>query len=170
MHYEQVIRKKPDKIVIFLKGFILLCAVLLCNFIFSNILFIVGMYGLLVYPLVLGIIWLLFRRLTFEFEYSFYDGILQVDKITAKSSRSVLAVCDIKTVLDYGYVTELSREERNSPSLPCIYAQGSAVESVVYMEYQAGNRERVRLYFSPDTNLKTIVEHSLPGRIKEHLP
>lgn len=167
MHCEQVVRPKAGKAVWAIKAFIIICSFLLCNFIFSNIIWIAGMFGALVYPLVFAVIWMLFRSMTFEFEYSFSGGTLMVEKITAKSRRTVLAVCDVRKALAYGRVTELSAAERNSPSIPCVYAQDTPAESVMYIEYPGGAGTRMRLYFSPDTRIRAAVEESLPFQTGE---
>lgn len=168
MHCEQVVRPKIGKAVWAIKAFIVVCSFFFCNFIFSNIILIVGMFGVLVYPLVFWIIWMLFRGTSFEFEYTFSDGILYIEKITARSSRSMLAVCDIKTALVYGKISELSSDERNSPSLPCVYAQDA--ESVMYIEYPDDAGTRMRLYFSPNTHVRSAIEQSLPFTLRKSLP
>lgn len=162
MHCEQVVKPRTGKAVWAIKAFIIICSFLFCNFIFSNIIFIAGMYGAIVYPVVFGIVWILFRSMSFEFEYSFSGGILLIEKITAKSKRSVLAVCDVKKALSYGKITELSTAERNSPSLPCVYAQDTVTESIMYIEYPSDTGTRMRLYFSPDAHIRAVIEQNLP--------
>ena len=167
MHCEQVVKPKVGKGVWAIKAVIILFSFLLCNFIFSNIMLTVGMYGALVYPLVFWIIWMVFRSMNFEFEYSFTEGTLFVAKIIAKSKRTSLTACDVKKALAYGKVTDLPERERRSPSIPCVYAQGGERESIMYIEYPVDGGKRKRLYFSPDENIRAAVEQQLPFLIKQ---
>lgn len=170
MHCEQVVTQKFDGITWLLMGIILVFAILLCNFIFSNILFLVGVYGLLIYPVVFGIIWAMFRRLCIEFEYEYDSGVLKIEKITAKSNRSVLAVCDLHKAVLWGPAAELPDVERTNPSLPCIYAQGTAPWPVFYLDYLDDTHRVKRLFISPNPDMLQWIEKSIPTQIKRQLP
>lgn len=111
---EQIVRLRRTPMVKLLQIFIILFAAGLCVFIFGFIGMTSNAY--LIFPISVGVMfgaWKLIGRYFIEFEYSFTNGTIDIDKIINKKSRKRLMSTECKSIESYGKYDEQAHKNKN---------------------------------------------------------
>lgn len=113
-------------------------------------------------------IWLSFKlskRLSVEYEYTFTNGELDVDKIIAKSKRKRLCSVHIGSLTAFGKWNDDMLVEADSTMIIASDNSPHAVE--YYMDFKYGDYGNTTLFISPNERLLGLMEPYLPREIRK---
>lgn len=156
--FEQIISvKKTGKAVAALIG------IWLAAFVVCFLLFFTGFFGMLTFLLIAGVLYGAFKLsclLNIEYEYIVTNGIMDIDKITNKSSRKRVLSFELQTV---------SRIEKYNPSLlnsvnskDVLIACNQDDKDAYLMVSSTEGKGTNYLVFAPDERLRSAVVKSVP--------
>ncbi len=121
-----------------------------------------------------GAIWGLFyflKMLRVEYEYSCTNGILDIDKILGKSKRKEMLSIEVKNFTAYGKAGTCPEEEEDN-ALVTFSAIGISVshsqddEEEYYAEFEHPDYGKCCLYFTPSSELRSVIEPFLSRELK----
>lgn len=98
-----------------------------------------------------------------EYEYTFTNGELDVDKIIAKKKRSELLVVDVKKFTAFGKYSD-SLEEPDDMTV--ILVSDNIAEHEYYADFQHEEYGSTRLIFAPDEKVLSSIKRSLPAKLR----
>ncbi|MEE1162017.1 MAG: DUF6106 family protein [Acutalibacteraceae bacterium] len=156
--FEQIISvKKTGKAVAALIG------IWLAAFVVCFLLFFTGFFGMLTFLLIAGVLYGAFKLsclLNIEYEYIVTNGIMDIDKITNKSSRKRVLSFELQTV---------SRIEKYNPSLlnsvnskDVLIACNQDDKDAYLMVSSTEGKGTNYLVFAPDERLRSAVVKFVP--------
>ena len=156
--FEQIISvKKTGKAVAALIG------IWLAAFVVCFLLFFTGFFGMLTFLLIAGVLYGAFKLsclLNIEYEYIVTNGIMDIDKITNKSSRKRVLSFELQTV---------SRIEKYNPALlnsvntkEVFIACNTNDENAYLMVSSTEGKGTNYLVFAPDERLRSAVVKFVP--------
>ena len=156
--FEQIISiKKTGKTVAALIG------IWLAAFVVCFLLFFTGFFGMLTFLLIAGVLYGAFKLsglLNVEYEYIVTNGIMDIDKITNKSSRKRVLSFELQTV---------SRIEKYNPSLlnsvnskDVLIACNQDDKDAYLMVSSTEGKGTNYLVFAPDERLRSAVVKFVP--------
>ena len=156
--FEQIISvKKTGKTVAALIG------IWLAAFVVCFLLFFTGFFGMLTFLLIAGVLYGAFKLsclLNIEYEYIVTNGIMDIDKITNKSSRKRVLSFELQTV---------SRIEKYNPSLlnsvnskDVLIACNQDDKDAYLMVSSTEGKGTNYLVFAPDERLRSAVVKFVP--------
>ena len=156
--FEQIIAvKKTGKAVAALIG------IWLAAFVVCFLLFFTGFFGMLTFLLIAGVLYGAFKLsclLNIEYEYIVTNGIMDIDKITNKSSRKRVLSFELQTV---------SRIEKYNPSLlnsvnskDVLIACNQDDKDAYLMVSSTEGKGTNYLVFAPDERLRSAVVKFVP--------
>ena len=156
--FEQIISvKKTGKAVAALIG------IWLAAFVVCFLLFFTGFFGMLTFLLIAGVLYGAFKLsclLNIEYEYIVTNGIMDIDKITNKSSRKRVLSFELQTV---------SRIEKYNPSLlnsvnskDVLIACNQDDKDAFLMVSSTEGKGTNYLVFAPDERLRSAVVKFVP--------
>ena len=156
--FEQIISiKKTGKTVAALIG------IWLAAFVVCFLLFFTGFFGMLTFLLIAGVLYGAFKLsclLNIEYEYIVTNGIMDIDKITNKSSRKRVLSFELQTV---------SRIEKYNPSLlnsvnskDVLIACNQDDKDAYLMVSSTEGKGTNYLVFAPDERLQSAVVKFVP--------
>ncbi len=172
--YERIIKKKyegRDYAKCFL--FIFLCIVIpavvlfaVANFIEGGIYILLSMVGYIILLYVAAIIIAigLVKNTSYEYEYTFVNGDMTIDKIIAKNKRKRMISFDVKLVEDMG-VYDPQKFADNKDITTLVYSDTYAGEGDIYMDFRHPSIGRTVLVIKSDERL----EKALKPYIKRHV-
>ena len=105
----------------------------------------------------------LIQSMYVEYEYTFTNGELDIDKITAKKKRTSLLSVEIKKFEDFGKYTDGMEE---SDDMTVVFASDNIEKNEYYAEFQHDDYGRTRLVFSPDQRILDYTVNSLMGSVR----
>ena len=101
-----------------------------------------------------------------EYEYTFTNGELDVDKIVAKKKRTAMVSTDIKKFTAFGKYTDGMDE---SEDMTVVIASDNIASHEYYADFQHEEYGLTRLIFAPDERILDNIKKSLPPQIKREL-
>lgn len=101
-----------------------------------------------------------------EYEYTFTNGELDVDKIIAQKRRKSLLSVDIRKFTDFGKYDDSIEE---SDDMTVIIASDNIASGEWFADFQHDVYGSARLVFSPDERMLENVKRSLPGKLRAKL-
>ena len=101
-----------------------------------------------------------------EYEYTFTNGELDVDKIVAKKKRTAMVSTDIKKFTAFGKYTDGMDE---SEDMTVVIASDNIASHEYYADFQHEEYGLTRLIFAPDERILDNIKKSLPSQLKREL-
>ena len=101
-----------------------------------------------------------------EYEYTFTNGELDVDKIVAKKKRTAMVSTDIKKFTAFGKYTDGMDE---SADMTVVIASDNIASHEYYADFQHEEYGLTRLIFAPDERILDNIKKSLPPQLKREL-
>lgn len=101
-----------------------------------------------------------------EYEYTFTNGELDVDKIIAKKKRRPMTSTNIRQLTDFGKYDDGMEE---SPDMTVIMATDNIASHEYFADFTDEELGSARLIFCPDERMLENVKKSLPARLRSKL-
>lgn len=101
-----------------------------------------------------------------EYEYTFTNGSLDIDKIIAQKKRKALLTVEVRTFSGFGRYT-LEMEE--SEDMTVVYATNNVVENEYYADFEHKEYGKTRLVFVPDERMFDNIKKFLPAKLRNSL-
>lgn len=106
------------------------------------------------------------QNMDVEYEYSFTNGELDVDKIIAKKKRREMLSVDVGKFTDFG---RYSDEIPETKDMTIIFASDNIASNEYYADFPHAEYGSTRLVFSPDEKMLDCVSRALPRTIRAKL-
>lgn len=107
-----------------------------------------------------------------EYEYSCTNGELDIDKILGQNKRKSMLSVKISTFTAYGKAGEAPESNGDMTTFSAmgesLMASGDEGETY-YAEFDHPDHGKCCLYFSPDANMRAVIEPFLPRELKRSL-
>ena len=166
---ELVVRQRPLMVALLKAGIVVLAIILTIAFYFLTGL--LGQYGSALFPALFAVVciaaFLGFRFLGLEYEYSFYSGDVDIDKIIGKRKRSNVMSFNCRNVELMAPYSEKYDKELESAEI--LDARGSGAgerDWIALIKSETG--EKKVLAFSPsDRMLDAFRQYVRGGKLKE---
>lgn len=161
--YEQLLVVKKSKLNYLLMALIIILAAALGIFLFINS----AKYSLLVFAIV-GLIYgvmALLKQFFIEYEYIMVNGTVDVDKITAKSSRKRLLSFDTKDIIKCDKVVG-GKVPQSDAKIKLVCGN---LDETAYCLLLDCNGTKKQLVFSPDDRMKAAIKETAPRIISKDL-
>lgn len=98
-----------------------------------------------------------------EYEYTFTNGELDIDKIIAKKKRKSLISVEVNKFTDFGKYTENLDEPDN---MTVVISSDNLASHEYYADFQHEDYGLVRLIFAPDERMLENINKSLPSKLR----
>lgn len=160
VYIEQIVVRKPPKSA----GVTKVLLILLCILSLVMVVLPYGV-GLIAIAAVIAFTVIRFRSYETEYEYSFVEGELDVDRIICKSSRRKCGSFDFKKLelmAPLGSQRELRLSHKKYKEFD--YSSGDT-EALRYVAYVMKDNETVRLVFEPNEELVAAVNYIARGKV-----
>ena len=100
-----------------------------------------------------------------EYEYTFTNGELDVDKIIGKRKRVELLSADVRKFTAFGKYTE---DLPDSPDLTTVISSDNIASHEYYADFECEKYGKTRLIFAPDERILEYITQSLPYALRMH--
>ncbi len=101
-----------------------------------------------------------------EYEYTFTNGELDVDKIIAKKKRNSLLSVEVRSFADFG---KYSDDLEESEDMTVVFATDNVVSKEYYADFDHKDYGKTRLVFVPDERMLDNIRKFLPVKLKQKL-
>lgn len=101
-----------------------------------------------------------------EYEYTFTNGELDVDKIIARKKRRPMISANIRQLTDFGKYSDGMEEGED---MTVIMATDNIASHEYYADFTDAEYGSARLVFSPDERMLENVKKSLPAKLRSKL-
>lgn len=98
-----------------------------------------------------------------EYEYTFTNGELDIDKIVAKKKRTSLITADVKKFTAFGKYNDNLPE---TSDMTVVVSSDNIASHEYYADFEHGEYGKVRLIFSPNEKMLENIKRSLPRTLK----
>lgn len=98
-----------------------------------------------------------------EYEYTFTNGELDIDKIVAKKKRTALITTDVKKFTAFGKYNENLPE---TSDMTVVISSDNIASHEYYADFEHGEYGKVRLIFSPNDKMLENIRRALPRNLK----
>lgn len=160
---EQLVKKKPGSSDNTKKLMIILGAVIITA-VTMYLAFVTGLY--LILAITMGVIYgayYFFRDTNIEYEYTFTNGELDVDKIIGQRRRKHLITINIAKLNDFGEVNADTPDNQDATLFLC---SDNTDEGEYYADAEDEEYGKVRLIFTPSEKMVSYIEAAMPRIIK----
>ncbi len=122
--------------------------------------------------------WRSFQNTQVEYEYTFTNGTLDIDKILAKTRRKELISLEVRKITAFGVYGEAPEESSDmtvvsAEGTPRVSDEDEEGEKKAPMNYYAdfphGEYGNTRLIFTPDEKMLGMITRALPGALRNKL-
>lgn len=158
---EQIIKRKID-----IKGILLrVLAILLIMIGLFSVLYL-GILGFTITALLIYVAYLVFNQTSVEYEYSFLNGDLNIDKILGQSKRKHVTELDIKQaeIIAPAYSEDIISRINGIKTFD--YSSGYANEGRYSMILYDG-KERIQVLFDPNESVIEAMHSMRPSIVKK---
>lgn len=100
-----------------------------------------------------------------EYEYTFTNGELDIDKIIAKKKRVELVTVDVKKLKAFGKYGEASEETED---MTVIFSSDNIASHEYYADFDHEEYGSSRLVFSPDSRMLDMLATALPRALRQN--
>lgn len=111
--------------------------------------------------------YLTYRNTQVEYEYTYTNGELDVDKIIARSKRREMITVDVKKFTDFGKYDENTPEE--TADMTVVLATDNILSHEYYADFSSEDFGLTRLIFCPDERMLENIKRGLSGALKKKL-
>lgn len=101
-----------------------------------------------------------------EYEYTFTNGELDVDKIIARKKRTALLTVPVRTFTAFGKYTEDMEETED---MTVVVASDNIISREYYADFEHTEYGKTRLIFVPDERMLENIKKALPAKIHNEL-
>lgn len=101
-----------------------------------------------------------------EYEYTFTNGELDIDKIVAKKKRHSLIVADVKKFTAFGKYNDQIEE---TSDMTVVISSDNIASHEYYADFEHEEYGKVRLVFSPNDSMLENIKKFLPRSVKNSL-
>lgn len=158
MNTEQLIKVKAPTISWLFRGVLIIACILAATTIPST-----GVMGVIILIAFLVVTVLVFEYYNAEFEYSFYDDVLSVDRIMGKTTRRHMgsyAFSRAKLVADLDSEEAIRLQHTNVHSYDYVGRLSDRKVVVCYV-YDDNTNEEVRLYIEPNEKILAAIKETV---------
>ena len=106
----------------------------------------------------------LYRGTNIEYEYTFTNGDLDIDKIIAQSKRKEMLTIQVNKFTDFGRYNEQTPEE--TEDMTVIMVSDNIASHEYYADFPHEEYGNTRLIFSPDEKMLGNINRSLPQKLR----
>lgn len=100
-----------------------------------------------------------------EYEYTFTNGSLDIDKIIAQKKRKELLSVEVRTFSDFG---KYSLDMEESDDMTVVLATNNIADDEYYADFEHKEYGRTRLVFVPDEKMLDNIKKFLPVKLRNH--
>lgn len=101
-----------------------------------------------------------------EYEYTFTNGELDIDKIIARKKRKALLSVEVRTFSDFG---KYSDDMEESEDMTVVFATDNIVSNEYYADFEHKEYGKTRLVFVPDEKMMDNIRKFLPAKLRNSL-
>lgn len=167
---EQLVKRQPtgaDRIktcIILILGMLLTFLALIAGFVFSFLLLFVAV--------ALGVgTFFLYRNSIVEYEYTFTNGELDIDKIINQTKRKEMLTISVSKFTAFGKYTDNVPDE--TEDMTTVFATDNIVENEYYADFQHETYGNTRLVFVPNekmvSNIVKFLHPSIKNKVKQEV-
>ncbi len=95
-----------------------------------------------------------------EYEYTFTNGELDIDKIIAQKKRKELLSVEVRTFTDFG---------KYSDDMTLVMATDNIISNEYYADFEHSEYGKTRLVFVPDEKMLGNIKKFLPAKLRNSL-
>ncbi len=160
---ECLVKKTPDSNDN-LKKILIIIAVIAITAITAFLAFTTGLYLILIITMaVIYGSYYLFKGICVEYEYTFTNGEIDVDKITGQSKRQHLVTLNSKEIEDFG---EVNADTPERPDITLFLCSDNTGIGEYYVDFTTEEYGEARLIFTPSDKMVSYIEEALPPILK----
>ena len=167
---EQLVKHKPtgsDRMktcIILILGMLLTFLALIAGFVFSFLLLFVAV--------AIGVgTFFLYRNSKVEYEYTFTNGELDIDKIINQTKRKEMLTISVSKFTSFGKYTNEIPEETSDMTI--VFATDNIVENEYFADFQHESYGNTRLVFVPNekmvSNIVKFLHPTLKNKVKKEM-
>ncbi len=101
-----------------------------------------------------------------EYEYTFTNGELDIDKIIAKRKRVELLSADVRKFTAFG---KYSEDMEDSGDLTTVISSDNIASHEYYADFECDKYGKTRLIFAPDEKILEYIMDFLPYNVKRNM-
>lgn len=101
-----------------------------------------------------------------EYEYTFTNGELDIDKIIAKRKRVELLSVEVKNFTAFG---KYSEDMADSDDLTTVISSDNIASHEYYADFECDKYGKTRLIFAPDGKILEYIKDFLPYNVKRNM-
>ena len=158
---EQLVSKKRTAKDGMITALVILAAILLVA---ASFLFIPQAFVLVVIIVAYGAYWLV-QRQNIEYEYSFTNGDLDIDKIINKSKRKRLISVSVKDFEAMAHVEDKDHSHELSGFEKTLDFSSGEIKSNTYAAVFMHNNQNVKMIFEPNEEILKGIFHLIPRKL-----
>jgi hypothetical protein len=158
---EQLVSKKRTAKDGMITALVILAAILLVA---ASFLFIPQAFVLVVIIVAYGAYWLV-QRQNIEYEYSFTNGDLDIDKIINKSKRKRLISVSVKDFEAMAHVEDKDHSHELSGFEKTLDFSSGEIKSNTYAAVFMHNNQKVKMIFEPNEEILKGIFHLIPRKL-----
>ncbi len=162
-YFDEMHTRKLDGLTVFFKTLLVLGCVILCPVVFI----LGGTFGMLLAAGVIYGAFLLWRRLTREYEYIFTDGELDIDVIYGRQSRRRMITVKPRQVVVMGPAKVLLHRLQNDAGIQKKLDFSDGDRENAYVVVVDSNQLKKQILFSPSNRLVESMKYYLRERYTE---
>lgn len=110
--------------------------------------------------------YLLIQGRSVEYEYTFTNGELDIDKIIARKKRKALLSVEVRTFSAFG---KYSDDMEESEDMTVVFATNNITADEYYADFEHNEYGRTRLVFVPDERMLGNIKKFLPAKLRNAL-
>ena len=104
-----------------------------------------------------------YRNSFVEYEYTFTNGELDIDKIIAQTKRYEMVTVEVRQFTDFGKYDENMKE---TEEMTVVAASDNVLKHEYYADFTHEEYGSTRLIFSPDERMMENIRRFLPAKLK----
>ncbi len=160
---EQLVKKQPSSADT-AKKLALIIGMLLLMALTIFIAFTTGLFIILTITLALGYLgYFLLTGMSVEYEYTFTNGELDIDKILGQRKRQNLITVDASKFEDFGRVTA---DMPQKPDATLVLCSDNTGEDEYYADLTTEEYGETRIIFTPGEKMAGYIEEALPRNLR----
>ena len=101
-----------------------------------------------------------------EYEYTFTNGELDIDKIIAQKKRKELLTVEVRNFSDFG---KYSDDMEETEDMTVVYATDNIISNEYYADFEHKEYGRTRRIFVPDERMLENIKKFLPAKLRNSL-
>lgn len=167
---EQLVKRQPTssdkmkKMVIYFGGIFLTLVLIIVAFMFLG-----TVWSMLAMVLAAGAgygTYFMGQATYVEYEYTFTNGEIDIDKIVAKKKRTSLITAEVRKFTAFGKYDDNLEE---SSDMTVVISSDNIASHEYYADFDHSEYGSVRLIFSPNEKMLDNIRRALPGKLRNSI-